>query len=437
VNTSTTYRDTALKCAMTMAILLLIWARQPELLTEPRFWAEEGASYFSFAYTHSWLVNLFSPQYGYNTLYNSIATSLATLASLYQAPLVTTWLAFFMQAFVSAVVIWWRIPLFDTLWKRFTIALLIQTLAYSRIWLTTIGVQYWLCILTFLILLSETTASGRLRTTLHNGLLFLNGLTGILSCLLIPAYGYKYLKTRSAQVLHQTLILTVCLMVQGGVFLTAYLNKSADLSNRFLNSSFTYILSKLIKFEFSVPFFGVDLYEIPFLYDAEITLRNFVLQKSGIELNQDYGVLESGLGLVAICFLLYLCIKTVTRLETRLFLIALTCVTLVSTYFSINRSGGPRYTFAPSIMIMIFLISTINENTLPVLARYLAACLIVLSVSVSLFQYRSVMDFAYNPSWPMWRFEVYKWQCDPAYQPRIWPPGWQMRLNNAPGTPGQ
>lgn len=426
---SARHRDVVMKLVMTTVVILITSARQPELLIVPRFWAEEGSRYFSYAYNHSWLDNLFFPQYGYNTLYNSIATSLATAAPLNYAPLVTTWLAFITQIAVSAAVIWWNIPVIDSLWKKFTIALLVQTLAYSRIWLTTIGVQYWLCILSFLILLYDYRGNDKKMLILHNCQLILNGLTGILSCLLIPAFFFKYIKTRSRQILHQTIILTSCMAIQLGVYLYAYLNKSEDLSVRFINSSFAYIMSKIIKFEFSVPFFGLELYETDAFNNAETIFRTTISHVVGPAIiSSEYGLLEIVLGILIICFLAVLAVKIIRRLETQLILISLASVTMISTYFSINRSGGPRYTFAPSIMILVLVISAINDQTIHSLIRYFATILVVLSVVVSLIQYRRVMAFAYNPAWPLWQFEVYKWQCDPGYQPKIWPPGWQMQL---------
>ena len=71
-------RQVTVKCIMTIMVIFIAYLRLPEVLLEPRFWAEEGTSYFSYAYDHNWLVNLLSPQFGFNTLYNSIATSLAT-----------------------------------------------------------------------------------------------------------------------------------------------------------------------------------------------------------------------------------------------------------------------------------------------------------------------------------------------------------------------
>lgn len=424
-------KDIALKSLLTVMVIFITYIRQPELLIEPRFWAEEGTSYFSFAYSHSWLANLFSPQYGYNTLYNSIATSLATMVSLEYAPYITTYLAFIVQVSVSSAVIWWDIPLLDSLSKKFVMAILIQTLAYARIWVTTIGVQYWLCILSFLILLHNHNASGRKMRILHNWLLALNGLTGILSCILIPAYALKYIKTKSRLVATQTAILTLCLLVQVSVFCHAIITKAPGLERRFLNCDLTYMLSKLITFEFSAPFFGLALFQTSLANNMEVWLRNSLSSITGPAIFAfQYNILELTLGILVICYLIFLIFSKFKQLDTQLIVISIVLVTIVSTYFSVNRSGGPRYTFAPSIMIITLIVGTIRDRSVSKILRYIASFLAVAALISSLLQYRLVMrGFAYDPTWPKWRDELKIWRENPDYSLKIWPPPWQMKLS--------
>jgi hypothetical protein len=424
-------RDIALKSIMTVMVIFVVYLRLPELLTEPRFWAEEGTSYFSFAYSHHWLINLLSPQYGYNTLYNSIATSLATIVPLEYAPFVTTYLAFIVQVSVSSAVIWWDIPILDSLFKKFVIAIFIQILAYARIWVTTIGVQYWLCILSFLILLYNHNACTRKVSVLHNCLLVLNGLTGILSCVLLPAFALKYLKTKSRQVMIHTAILSVCLLVQVSVFCYALASKAPGLERRFLDCNLTYMLSKLVTFEFSVPFFGQGLFQVPSIVDMEARLRNVTSIITGPSIfSYQFDMLEIGSGLLILCYLLILTWKKFKQLDTQLIAISLFMVTTISTYFSVNRSGGPRYTFAPSIMIMVLVVSVVNDKTVSKTLRSIAALLVILSLTFSFKEYRIVMmGFAYDPTWPKWEEELRIWKTNPDYLLKIWPPPWQMTLS--------
>ena len=419
---------------MTVMVILVAYARSPELLSEPRFWAEEGTNYFSFAYNHNWLANLFSPQFGYNTLYNSIATSLAAMVSLDYAPAVTTYLALFVQLSVSAAVIWWDIPLLDSLPKKLAVAILIQTLAYSRIWVTTIGVQYWLCILSVLILLYNHNAVNRRMFGLQNCLLALNGLTGILSCLLIPAFALKYVKTRSRPVLVQTAILGLCLLVQGAVFTWFYVNDHADMKIRFGDSSLLYVLCKIIRFQITVPLFERYAFSSPLGEYAEIKIRNALFTITGPAINSpafNFYFLEMFVGVATVCYLCVLAYRKIRQLDTQLLVISILLVTVVSTYFSVNGSGGPRYTFAPGIMIMLLVVGAVTDRTIPKAMRYVATLLVALSLITSLMYYRSNMmgGVAYDPSWPKWRDELSVWRTDHAYPLGIWPPPWKMTLS--------
>jgi len=321
-------------------VIYIAYIRQPELLIEPRFWAEEGTNYFSYAYGHNWLINLLSPQFGYNTLYNSIATSMAAIVPLEFAPYVTTYLALFVQVSVSSAVIWWDIPLLDSLFKKFVIAIFIQILAYARIWVTTIGVQYWLCILSFLILLYNQDSSNRKVFVLQKYLLILNGLTGILSCILIPAFALKFIKTKSKRVMTHVVILTICMLIQAAVFGYAKMGNDEGLNIRFGECSTTYMLGKLIKFEFSVPFFGLNVYEVPSVIDVEVAFIKALSNIAGPSiLSYQFGFLETGMGLLIIFYLIVLSRYKFKQLDTQLFLISLLLVTIVSTYFAVNNSG--------------------------------------------------------------------------------------------------
>lgn len=423
-----------LKCLITIVVIFVVYVRQPALIAEPRFWAEEGVNYFAYAYDHSWLDNLFTPQYGYNTLYNSIATSLATLVPLEDAPAVTTYLALMVQLSVSLAVIWWDIPFLDTIPKKFAIAVLMQTLAYARIWATTIGVQYWLCILSLLILLYNHQTQSRRMFVLHNCLLAMNGLTGILSCLLLPAFALKAVKTKSRRLMTQTVILTLCLLVQIAVFLSAYLGRDAGLNSRFGDFNVLYVLNKMMRFLITAPFYERYVFSSPFGEAADMAFRKALATITGPAIYQpqyNFYLPEMALGLATVAFLLTLVWKKISQLDTQLLAISILLVTVASTYLSVNSSGGPRYTFAPSIMIMLLVVGALNDKTIARALRYLASVLIVLSLINSLRYYRMNMlgGVAYDESWPKWREEVRIWKTDPSYQLKIWPQGWAMTLH--------
>ena len=140
---------------------------------------------------------------------------------------------------------------------------------------------------------------------------------------------------------------------------------------------------------------------------------------------------EMFVGVATVCYLCVLAYRKIRQLDTQLLVISILLVTVVSTYFSVNGSGGPRYTFAPSIMIMLLVVGAVTDRTIPKAMRYVATLLVALSLTTSLMYYRSNMmgGVAYDPSWPKWRDELSVWRTDHAYPLGIWPPPWKMTLS--------
>jgi hypothetical protein len=44
--------------------------------------------------------------------------------------------------------------------------------------------------------------------------------------------------------------------------------------------------------------------------------------------------------------------------------------------------------------------------------------------------YRPTLQLWLNESWPPWKPEVAKWQANPHYVLKIWPPGWTVALSD-------
>jgi hypothetical protein len=414
---------------LSLAVALFIVWRQPELLTAPRFWAEEGTNYFAYAHAHSWWENLLHPQFGYYTLYNALATSLAATVPLEYAPAVTTWLALGVQVGVSAAVLWWRLPLLPALWQRAVVAFAIQFLAYSRIWLTTIGVQYFLCVLSFLILLEEPDPALPAPPLSRQLLLVCNGLTGVLSCFLIPAFLLKWRWERRRDHLQYAVILTACLTVQLGVFAAALLARDGDVASRLSATAPLRLVTRFILYQFVVPVTGrvVWLCESAGRFDAWLTglLRPLI---GDTPVTSDYVVLQQLVGLVLIAFFAAAVVKLRRRCDTMVIVTAFAVLTLFSTLFSVNSSGGPRYTYAPSVMLLVFCTSMAGQAELAPLFRRLSLALLL--SSVLLCDFRATMVFAYSPDWPSWHQELARWRATPAYQLRIWPAPFVLNLGS-------
>jgi hypothetical protein len=135
-----------------LASTLVIVLRAPALFLEPRFWAEEGAIYFSYAFRRPWYEVLFAPHLGYYALYPHLASLVATrTVELADAPLVTTSMALLAQLIPVTLILWSKAELWlGPARKIIGILIVIFTLSSGEIWLNSINSQFFfaLCRLT-------------------------------------------------------------------------------------------------------------------------------------------------------------------------------------------------------------------------------------------------------------------------------------------------
>ncbi|WP_223923886.1 hypothetical protein [Geobacter sp. AOG2] len=414
---------------MTIAVFAATIFRKPQLLYHPRFYAEEGSIFFQFAFNNSFLHYLLTPHFGYYALYNVISTSLAALFPLEISPLITTYEALILQLSVSLYVVWSDISLFNTHFKRYLIAISFPLLCPGQIWLTTVGIQYWLCILTVIILLDKyPTENDRISKT-ELSLLALAGLTGILSCIMTPLFIIKAVETKSKKYMTYAYCLTSCSILQISVFVYTLLHNANELTERFISVDETYVkiikqttllTSKLLASDNTLNYDFVDKIDKMTMH-LMITLWNMpVLEK--------YVAVYFLTGFVMLLIILPLLV--IHRNNTDMLFIIFSAITVytISVKLSINGVGGPRYIFAPSAMIMIFLVSAYGNKG----ANSIFNCLILMLISLIMvnncINYIPSMDKYYNDEWPRWEEEVGIWRRDGNHQLKIWPPPWQMSL---------
>lgn len=422
-------KDLLLKSALFLGLTILTIWRKPELLVHPRFWAEEGKYYFSYAYNHSLLQNLTYPQFGYYTLYNSIVTSFATIFPLELAPLVTTWGAFTVQLIVGFFVLWGDIPLLDTYAKRAAVLFLIPLLCfYTGSWLNTIGVQYWLCILTFLILNEAPFSGGKLLTTSRIALLTLAGLTGVTSCFMTPVFYLKWIRTKSRQFAIYTMILGVCSCIQISAFLNAFLNRDPGIEMRFVYNNPIHLISKVLCFQFAEPFLGHWLFLLAPVanLDEVINAKIATLFGPTVFISETLVIWEI-LGACIFVFVMYLFCRKIRDPNYQYIIAAFVLVFVLSSFLSLNMSAGPRYTFAPNVMLAFFMCSVWDDLRLKI-SRHTIKIVLTFSLLMHAVAFRGNMGFAYNDFWPKWTFEVQQWRNDPSYRLKIWPAGWDISL---------
>jgi len=423
-------KDLYLKSLLTVTVIAVIMLRCPEILYQPRFWAEEGA-FFAFAFNDGFWTNLFIPHYGYITLYNSLATSLATLFPLEVAPLVTTWMALLVQTSASAFLIWGHYRLLPCLWQRVGVALLMQLLAYSGIWLNTLGAQFFLATITFCVLMYDDEKRPGSVQVLHGCILVISVLTGVISCFMVPAFLYKYLMTKTKAMAIYAGILLASLLLNGLVFIAALLRHDPEVGLRLVGNDLARLFIKLMSFQFAAPFFGHLFLTTPKMEDTGFEIRKFIFNLTEFDsFRSESQVITFLAGSIILLILIMLLIKSFQNQEVKYIVILLVAVIPMSTLFSVQMSSGPRYTFVPSIVIGFFLASLLNNKEFTHTAQSIAGVLLLLSLIFNSFEYRrSITETAYSNNWLPWKDEVRKWRQYNRYELAIWPPPWRVSLN--------
>jgi hypothetical protein len=368
--------------------------------------------------------------FGYYTLYNVIATSFATLFKLEYAPLITTYLALIVQLSASAYVIWCDIPILNSNTKRFIVAISFPLLCPPQVWLTTIGVQFWLCIITALILLEGYKANTQYTHVAKAIILIITGLTGVLSCMMTPMFIIKWVRSKSKQFILYSGILSMCSIIQILIFFQAFLRHDKGLNNRFIAHNNVPDLM----YTSSLNYLGSLLAPKETIYLTFFDKLDRIIKMSIFNILGKYGFVEEEAifivtSLIIILVILPLALHYVSKLDYIIMLISSITIFIFSIILSFNIRGGPRYLFAPSAMLTLFLIASYNKKTFSLAYRFILSTVIGLIILIHINDYMPSMNRTYNDDWPVWNQEVHNWRLNKNYPLKIWPPPWQMNLN--------
>jgi hypothetical protein len=152
-----------------MAVGAAIVLRDPYLLAHPRFWAEEGTSYFQSALSHSVLGGLLNvtaaPHNPYFHAVPQISTVLAAhLSPLERAPLVTTLSWALVLYGVELVAVYSRAELMDPLPVRLSVIVApLLAVGAAENWGNTLGAHFYADVALLLLLLEAPRVEGRRR----------------------------------------------------------------------------------------------------------------------------------------------------------------------------------------------------------------------------------------------------------------------------------
>lgn len=389
------------RLALSVVVLLLIFCRCPQLIYEPRFWAEEGMAYFAFAYANPWLNALIAPHYGYYGLVPNLATILATCVPLEHAPLVTTLFAFLVQLLVSFYVIFYDSPYWNSMSKKLLVACMIQILCPFECWLTTVSSQYFLYIVIIFVLLETPEMQLRWRKWCSRAAIVISGLNGPATMFLLPMFLVKPFKTKAREDWLRLFLSLATSIVQISAFCyIRFGHSSLQLQGRFDTSKFSlFHIAKIHLADAAVGWY-------PFNLQVESTGRTILY-------------LLLGLAMLLVCYFSYLLVKNLLDQQVRRLVMAFLLLTLPSVLLSQYMASSPRAAFAPVIILLLLLIHEVSNIRLNHVTRGVAIVVLSLMLLSGLMSHRSRVYYA--PGLPQWKDEVRTWRLDKSHALAIWP----------------
>jgi hypothetical protein len=411
--------------------VLLMWFRAPSLLIHPRFWAEEGSTWFQYASAHSLIQDLFYiyPPSGYLNLMANIGGILSSRTARFlkieYAPLATTIAAFVIQILAIAIILYGKSRLFRSRWRAVCACLIVlfAPTSVSEVWLNTINSMSYLGLITLLLLFENLSAWPSWIRWGVRGLLVLCGLSAAYSIALLPLFLLSFFRYRERERKVQCFILGGCLVVQIGCLI---FSKLAGGGLPYRGTGLTADLSSVnvLFWHMAVPALGQNVAHALF---GTLGLTGAWMAAFFFAHVWDPTIRLAGLlSFIIIVGVFWLLLRH--RDENKLFLgasfLIFAVLTCVGSLYSVPTG---RYAFLPGLVFLFLLASNIESGARRVRSLI---CMLVLSFALvnGMVSYRIRPD----PNAPIWSSEVAKWRTDHTYKPRIWPPWWSLPINLNP-----
>ena len=415
---STRMASVAIFCALACIVLL----RVPEVTYPGRFLAEEGTIYFREAYAHAPARVFLTANLGYYSLYNKIAAvAAAHSVPLEHAPVVTGVFAFVAQMIPFALILFSAFEGLSSTWRKAIACLLVLLVQPNQeVWLNTINSQFFFCVSCGLILVSRATSTR--WHVFRLCILAMAGLTGVVSCLLLPLFVVSYGRSRSSQRLHETIVLGVATAIQAMVVLT-----TEGRETQMYPAVLPFVL--LVK-QWIFPLLGGQIANA----FSEIVKHRALYQNPGLA-----GLALLPHGIVGLALLVG------GRKEAVLLLCASVGIAGISFMQSvdarhldlilshISAAGAGRYYYAPNVFLALAISMSPRKPSFCG-ARFGRAYNIASCALVGMFLVVGARDYVLSKrhrwvfSGPCWTEQARNWQAGRTDRLLIWPQGWQMTL---------
>ncbi len=387
---------------------LLMVTRSPKIVTQGRFWAEEGKVYFKDAVSGSWFDALLAPRMGYYSAFNKLAALAASAVPLEFAPRVTVLCAGLVMLGVALFII--RCDAFPTPGaKGLGLAALLFAVPSSEVWLNTINSQFYFAVGTAILLV---TARGRIGSDVRLAFLLLAGLTGPVSVFLVPFFLYRAWRERTGWAYAEAAVLTLCTLVQAALVLQGLTGgaRAGAFAPQALAAAIA--VKSLI-----LPWFGATLAQ-----SAASALSDGPALPRAVALA---GTLLMA-GLLALVVARRPPARWLALMGTALVVLSCAGALQVDPWGLVIPGIGGRYAFATNVLWGLALVAVLGAAEEARWRRFIATLMLAafLLTGASAFWSRDPLL-----SGPNWTHEVRAWRAGPPAAPlKIWPPGWELTL---------
>ncbi|HTA63694.1 MAG TPA: hypothetical protein VK835_14620 [Bacteroidia bacterium] len=387
--------DIRLRVMLVLCGVLMIIYRGSEIFIYPRIWAEEGKIFYAFARHHSVWDIFTTVHVGYLTLFNSIVSVIqARFFSVENAATVSVWLAFFVQITPVYIIAFTTHKFWDNAIKKIICTLIVVTVLPPELYVNTTNSHFIFGIITFLIMMVAPNELSSFQKYFFRVLLFLGGLTGPVSIFFTPTFLFKAYREKNKEKYIQAGILTVCAIIQA----------CAILHSIFFNNTYKRLSVhdvKTTRYHFIIDNFSLLPHTTPWLHIHFISFDLITI-----------------LGMLIGSFYIYLTLKNIKKTDYLIPLVSVFFVGLLSTLGSLSMSGGTRYSYVPTCVLLLVLTSQSFE----IKRNYVALFTLTFCLSINIFYYPSSLDaWGYKPTYPKWKNEVAKWRADSTYNPKLHP----------------
>ena len=387
------------------------------------------AEMLSFALNNSWIDTITFVHWnaGYINLFsNFISFVNSKLISLENAALFNIYSNFSINLIILYIILFEKSILFKSFTERFLVSLIvvISPIFVFEIWLDSLNAQVYLGILTLLILLSFNS---KLKFFFYFPIIVLSGLTGIYSCLLLPAFFFKAHSTKNKFDYINFFLILITSSIQ--LFLIFYSKISQRLFEGKLNTDLFLNLNEFISYSYNIlirPFFSTSFSN--FIIDDLFNLRNnyFLLI-----------IFSIVTFLILLIFLTNFLKNLITVKKDDKILHIILIYYFISSSILVTVGGvsdwvGGRYSVIPSFCLTLMIVKLIFVNSKSFL-KYVYSFLIIFSLinGVYDFQNPKYIEFYKCINCVHWKDEVALYKENKNYKVRVWPYKQEVNLNSS------